>query len=87
MTQPSELSEKEIALQQLKQSEIIQKSNLEYANATIVEDRVYEPTIYKKVSQNLAWQKAMEEEIIALKQNQTSELVSWPRDVKSIFCK
>ena len=63
VTQPSEPSEKEIAPQQLRQSKIIQKSNPEYANATIVEDRVYDPETYEKASQNSSWQKAMEEKL------------------------
>ena len=87
VTQPSEPSEKQRAPQQLRQLEIIQKPCLEYANTTIVEDEVNKPEIYKDVSQNSVWQKVMEEEIIALEQNQTWELVSRSRDVKSIFCK
>ena len=75
VTQTSEPNGKEIAPQQLRQLEIIQKSNPEYANATIIEDKVYELEICEEVSQNLAWQKAMEKEIIALEQNQTWELV------------
>ena len=87
VTQPSKPSEKHRAPQQLRQLEIIQKPNPEYANATIVEDGVNKPEIYENVSQNSVWQKAMEEEIIALEQNQTWELVPKSRDVKSIFCR
>ena len=60
-----------MAPQQLRQLEIIQKPSLEYVNATIVEDGVNKPNIYEDVSQNLVWQKAFEEEIIAVEQNQT----------------
>ena len=87
VTQPSESGVKAIAPQQLRQSEIIQKSNLEYANATIVEDEVHAPETCEKASLNSAWQKVMEEEIIALDQNQTWELVPRPKDIKSISCK
>ena len=69
VTQPSESSEKQMAPQQLRQLEIIQKPSLKYANATLVEDRVNKLEIYEDVSQNSVWQKAMEEEIIALEQN------------------
>ena len=41
----------------------------------------------KKYHKTLAWEKAMEEEIIALEQNQTCELIPRPKDVKSISCK
>ena len=54
---------------------------------TQVEDEVNELETYEEVSQNSAWEKAMEEEIIALEQNQTWELIPRPEDVKSIFCK
>ena len=70
--------------QQLKHSEIILKANPEYANA--VEDEVNEPKTYAEASQNLAWQKAKEKEII-VEQNQTWELVPRPRDTKLISCK
>ena len=87
VTQSCEHGVKEMAPQQLRQSEIIQKSNPEYANVAIIEDGVNEPETYEEVSQNLVWQKAMEEEIIILEQNQTWELVSRSKDIKSIFCK
>ena len=87
VTQPSEPSDKQRSPQQLRQLEIIQKPSLEYVNAIIVEDGVNKPEIYKDVSQSSIWQKAIEEEIIAVEQNQTWELVPRSRDVKSIFCK
>ena len=84
VTQSREL-EKKMTPQQLRQSEIIQKPNLEYVN--VVEDEVNEPEAYEEASQNSAWHKAMDEEIIALEQNQTWELVPRQEDVKSISCK
>ena len=56
-------------------------------DATTVEDEVNEPKTYEEASQNSTWQKAMEEEIIALEQNQTWESVPRPRDTKLISCK
>ena len=71
VTQPSELSENEMTPQQLKRSERIQKPNPKYVDIVIIEDEVKEPETYVEASQNTAWQHAMEEEIIALEQNQT----------------
>ena len=55
MTQPSEPSEKEMAPQQLRRSERIQKPNPKYVNTTIIEDEIKEPETYE-ASQNTAWQ-------------------------------
>ena len=87
VTQPNEPGEKKMAPQQLRQSEIIQNSNTEYVNAVIVEDEVEEPKMYAEASHNTILQQAMEEEFIALEQNQTWELVSRLGNVKSTFCK
>ena len=87
VTQSSELSKNEMTPQQLRRSERIQKSNSKYVNTAITEDEVKEPETYEEASHNMAWQQAMEEEIIPLEQNQTWELVQRPGDVKSIFCK
>ena len=69
VTQPSEPSENKMTSQQLIHSEILLKPNPEYANA--IEDKVNEPETYEEASQNSALQKAMEEEITALEQNET----------------
>ena len=45
------------------------------------------PVTYEGVSQKEEWISAMEEEILALEQNQTWELVPRPRDVIPISCK
>lgn len=45
------------------------------------------PSTYEEASQSVEWQKAMEEEILALKENQTWDLVAKPKDVKPISCK
>lgn len=50
-------------------------------------DMVKEPSTYDEASTKQEWMEAMEEEIIALKQNQTWELVPKPNDVKPISCK
>ena len=66
VTQSSESDKNETRHQQLRRSNRIRRPNPNYANAAIVEDRVYEPETYEEASQNSVWQKAMEEEIIAL---------------------
>ena len=67
------------------EGELEQKPNLEYANAAVTEDgNIQEPSTYEEASQREEWRKAMEEEIQALKQNQTWDLVPRPKDVKPI---
>jgi hypothetical protein len=64
------------------------KTNPRYANAALTEDdNIKEPSTYEEASQSEDWRKAMEEEIHALKQNQTWDLVPKPKDVKPISCK
>ncbi|KAI3500109.1 hypothetical protein L1887_35925 [Cichorium endivia] len=87
VTQPYDVTETETPPTQLRRSERIPKPNPKYANAAILDDGVKEPETYEEASQNKVWQKAMEEEIIALEQNQTWELVPKPRDIKPISCK
>ena len=87
VTQPHKPGEKKMAPQRLKRSKRIQKPNPKYVDITIIDDEVKEPETYVEASQNTAWQKAMEEEIIALEQNQTWELVPRSEDVKFISCK
>ena len=72
---------------QLRQTEIIRKPNLRYANVAILEGNVQEPETFEEASQDSDWQKAMEEEIKALEQSQTWELLPISRDIKSISCK
>ncbi|KAJ7962838.1 Retrovirus-related Pol polyprotein from transposon TNT 1-94 [Quillaja saponaria] len=91
--QPSEEGEHgeaEIPTQQSqpRRSTRIRKPNTKYANATIAKEvDAKEPETYEEASQNTVWIVAMEEEIAALEQNQTWELVPKPRDVKPISCK
>ena len=61
------------------------KPNLKYANAAIVEE--VEPETFEKASQYPEWIEAMKEEIAALMQNQTWELVPKPIGMKPISCK
>ena len=46
-----------------------------------------EPEMFEEASQSAEWITAMKEEIIALEQNQTWDLVPKPKDVKPISCK
>lgn len=62
------------------------KPNPKYANATLVED-VKEPSTYEEASERKEWRQAMEEEISALKQNETWDLVPRTKDRKPISCK
>jgi hypothetical protein len=64
----------------------MKKPNAKYANAAVVEG-VKEPETFTEASQNSNWNKAMEEEITALQQNQTWDLVLRPEDVEPISCK
>jgi len=64
----------------------MKKPNAKYANAAVVEG-VKEPETFTEASQNSNWNKAMEEEITALQQNQTWDLVPRPEDVEPISCK
>ena len=72
----------------LRRSVRTKKPNPKYANTAIVKDaNAKEPETFAEAFQNPDWNKAMEEEIAALKQNQTWELVPKPRDVEPISCK
>ncbi|KAL5753796.1 hypothetical protein ACOSP7_022016 [Xanthoceras sorbifolium] len=72
----------------LRRSIRTRKPNPKYANAAIVEEAtVIEPEMFEEASQSSKWMTAMKEEIAALEQNQTWELVPKPRDVKPISCK
>nr|KAJ0189210.1 hypothetical protein LSAT_V11C800391990 [Lactuca sativa] len=87
VTQTSNVDERETPPPQLRRTERIRKPNPKYANSAILEDGVKEPETYEEAIKNKAWQKAMEEEVTSLKQNQTWELVPIPRDIKPISCK
>ena len=60
--------------------------NPKYANVAVVEEEK-EPTSFEEASQKAEWRKAIEEEIKALAENQTWDLVPKPKDVKPISCK
>lgn len=73
---------------QLRRSTRARKPNPKYANAAIVEEAdANEPNTFEEAFQNIEWITAMKEEIAALEQNQTWELVPKPRDVNHISCK
>ena len=48
---------------------------------------IYEPTSYSQASLHPGWQNAMAEELIALKSNNTWEIVDLPSDRKALPCK
>ena len=73
---------------QLRRSTRTRRPNPKYVNAAIVEEAtIIEPETFKEASQSSEWMTAMKEEIDALEQNQTWDLVPKPRDVKPISCK
>jgi len=75
---------------QLRRSIRIHKPNSKYANAgyvAIEEAITEEPKTFKEASKSSKWIRAMEEEINALEQNQTWDLVPKPKNVKPISCK
>ncbi|KAE8735856.1 Detected protein of unknown function [Hibiscus syriacus] len=64
----------------------IRRPNLKYANAAIIEEAT-EPETFEEASLSSEWMIAMKEEIDALQQNQTWDLVQKIKDVKPISCK
>ena len=71
---------------QLRRSTRMKKKNPKYANIAVVEEQK-EPASFEEASQKAEWRKAMEEEMKALVENQTWDLVPKPKDVKSISYK
>ncbi|KAL8132396.1 hypothetical protein AgCh_008045 [Apium graveolens] len=72
----------------LRRSTRIRKSNTKYVNAAIIEDEVpKEPKTFEEAIETSEWNNAMQDEIVALEQNQTLELVPKPKDVKPISSK
>jgi Integrase core domain len=64
--------EEEVPQLQLRTSTRIRKPNPKYANAALVEDNgAKEPSTYEEAAQSKEWRDAIEEEIKALKQNET----------------
>lgn len=85
---PSQYEEFEEPKEPLRRSTRKRKPNPKYANAALMEDDgPKEPSSFKDASQHSEWIKAMEEEIEALKQNETWELVPKPKEVHPITCK
>jgi hypothetical protein len=92
-----EMISEESQLPQMKPDEPIQgprrttrqsKPNPRYANAALVDESIpIEPSSYEEAAKGLEWRKAMEEEIKALNENQTWDLVPRPNGVKPISCK
>ncbi|KAE8655616.1 hypothetical protein F3Y22_tig00117021pilonHSYRG00028 [Hibiscus syriacus] len=60
--------------------------NPKYANAAIIEEAT-EPETFEEASKSSEWMTAMKEEIDALQQNQTWDIVPKIKDVKPISCK
>ena len=66
----------------------IRKPNLKYANVVLIEDNgINEPSIYEEAAQSKEWKDVMEEEMMALKQNETWELVPPSIRIQPILCK
>ena len=64
------------------------KPNPRYENVAFVDEHILiEPSSYEEASKGPQWRKAMEEEIKALNDNQTWDLVPRPNEVKPISCK
>ena len=63
------------------------KPNLKYTNIIIAEKNIKKPETFKEVAEDSHLKKAIKEEIIALKQNQTWDLIPKPKDTKLISCK
>jgi len=70
----------------LRRSTRIRKPNPKYANAAIVEEvDEKEPETFEKAFQHPKWIKDMEEEMVALDENQTWELVSKSQKMLNLF--
>ncbi|KAE8734204.1 PLAC8 family protein [Hibiscus syriacus] len=82
---PSE-TEESIPQSQLRRSTRIRRPNPKYANAAIIEEAT-EPETFEEASKSFEWMIAMKEEIDALQQNQTWDIVPKIKDVKPISCK
>ncbi|KAE8673149.1 hypothetical protein F3Y22_tig00111810pilonHSYRG00151 [Hibiscus syriacus] len=82
---PSE-TEESIPQSQLRRSTRIRRPNPKYANAAIIEEAT-EPETFEEASKSSQWMTAMKEEIDALQQNQTWDIVPKIKDVKPISCK
>lgn len=64
----------------------VRRPNPKYRSAAIAEV-MDEPATYEEASKKEEWRKAMDEDISALNQNQTWDLVPKPKDVRPISCK
>ncbi|KAE8724129.1 hypothetical protein F3Y22_tig00010869pilonHSYRG00008 [Hibiscus syriacus] len=79
-------TEESIPQSQLRRSTRIRRPNPKYANAAIIEEAT-EPETFEEASKSSEWMTAMKEEIDALQQNQTWDIVPKIKDVKPISCK
>nr|KAJ0207696.1 hypothetical protein LSAT_V11C500296640 [Lactuca sativa] len=66
VTRIGDVGERETLPPQLQRTGRIRKPNPKYVNVAILEDCIKESKTYEEAFQNKAWQKAMEEEVIAL---------------------
>ncbi|KAE8723067.1 PLAC8 family protein [Hibiscus syriacus] len=82
---PSE-TEESIPQSQLRRSTRIRRPNPKYANASIIEEAT-ELETFEEASKSSEWMTAMKEEIDALQQNKTWDIVPKIKDVKLISCK
>ncbi|KAE8725434.1 Indole-3-acetic acid-amido synthetase GH3.17 [Hibiscus syriacus] len=82
---PSE-TEESIPQSQLRRSTRIRRPNPKYANTAIIEEAT-EPETFEEASKSSEWMTDMKEEIDALQQNQTWDIVPKIKDVKPISCK
>ena len=71
---------------QLRRSTRVKIKNSKYANVAVVKEEK-EPASFEKVSQKAEWRKVIEEEMKALAENQTWDLVPKHKDMKPISCK
>ena len=83
---PLQVKESEEVPQLPRRSSRKRQPNPRYANTVVIED-TSEPSTYEEAAKSEHWRKAMEEEMAALRQNQTWELVPKPAKVNPISCK
>ncbi|KAJ0579636.1 putative RNA-directed DNA polymerase [Helianthus annuus] len=83
----AEISDQGQSSTPLRRSSRASKPNPRYAHVVSIEEEVKEPETYIEASTKPEWIKAMKQELDALKNNETWELVPKPEGVKTVSCK
>lgn len=86
--EPAQTSEEdELPESSLRCSQRVRKQNSRYVNLAIIVDNLVEPENYEEACKEKEWIGAMKEEMTALLNNKTWQLVPKPSDVVPVSCK